>query len=251
MTKKKAPKHTVELFEDKKACSSCKTALLKTEFRKDSSKKDGLTNVCKACKSRQDKARYKANPEYFSKRSKAYYQENRDNILARASEYYKENREAKLTYNKQYREDNREELNAWKSEYLTEKYKTDEQYREKHKIKQRFYQNQLKYEAGREVSDRYRQTFELLGEKPSPKHQVDHIIPFCVLDLTDPLQRQIATHPANHRWLTAEENNERNHSDDYGAFIPYLESDPQHVLDTLDMFYMLRDLERRGICTLA
>lgn len=72
-----------------KRCSGCGEVKGVEAFRRDKSKKDGLTPRCKTCKRR-------------------HYEENREAILESVRRYREENREAYLESNRRYYEENRE-----------------------------------------------------------------------------------------------------------------------------------------------
>jgi hypothetical protein len=48
-----------------------------------------------------------------------------------------------------------------------------------------------------------------LGPRPTPTHDVDHIVPLCAFNLDDPEQVRLAFLPQNLRWLEHTENLEK------------------------------------------
>ena len=65
-----------------KRCSKCKEVKEKSEFYRNSIKKDGYMRECKACDSVRKKKRYVKNREVILKQIKGYKEENRDKINA-------------------------------------------------------------------------------------------------------------------------------------------------------------------------
>jgi len=91
-----------------KHCYNCKTLKDLSEFYRNKSKKDGLTDECKVCaKNRGNKFR-KNNLEKCKKWYKKYAEEHKDEALLRAKEWYKNNKERKQEYDKQYAKENRD-----------------------------------------------------------------------------------------------------------------------------------------------
>ena len=70
-----------------KTCTKCKQALPLTEFRKQSSTKDGLKYCCKECD---------------NKAAKSYYQKNKNKIIEKVTEWQKSNPDKVKTYKKSY-----------------------------------------------------------------------------------------------------------------------------------------------------
>lgn len=103
-----------------KACSKCKKELVSVCFSKDRHKSDGLSTVCKLCKSayrknyyannaqqaRKDSLEwYRQNKEYAKEKKREYYDSNLDKIkLARKNKYWKDPESAKQAVKKYNRE---------------------------------------------------------------------------------------------------------------------------------------------------
>jgi len=77
-----------------KHCSRCNQNLSVENFYKDSSRKDGLSNKCKACTYTKQRKYKKKNPDIIKAHKKKYYENNKD----KARQYYQENKE-RLTEN--------------------------------------------------------------------------------------------------------------------------------------------------------
>ena len=60
-----------------KKCNSCLQAKSVSEYHKDRSRADGLTDSCKSCQSARIRAHREANKEQIAARDKAYYEANR------------------------------------------------------------------------------------------------------------------------------------------------------------------------------
>ena len=66
-------------MEKRKKCTRCKRYYWVNEFRKDSSKKDGLQCACKKCMKKGD-TYYKRNKEKIAEKAKIYYEKNKNRI---------------------------------------------------------------------------------------------------------------------------------------------------------------------------
>lgn len=110
-----------------KICIRCHEEKDLSSFGKHKRRKDGLLEICRAC--RQKERTDRQNPEY----AKARYLRKREEIRARAKEHYKENKEMILARNAKYQKKwNLENLN-----YFVE-------WRSKNLAKQRFYSHKRK-----------------------------------------------------------------------------------------------------------
>lgn len=78
--------------EKSKKCTKCKTQKPASEFYKDSSRGDGLNNMCKLC------SKAKAKP-YQKKYSKNYYQKNKSKINEQRKTRYRTNNQHRLAEN--------------------------------------------------------------------------------------------------------------------------------------------------------
>ena len=72
-----------------KRCSRCEQNLSVEDFYKDSSRKDGLSNKCKACTYTKQRKYKKNNPDIIKAQKKRYYENNKDKFRQR----YQENKE--------------------------------------------------------------------------------------------------------------------------------------------------------------
>ena len=70
-----------------KICTKCKESLPLSEFRKQSSTKDGLKYYCKRCDNQS---------------AKKYYEKNKNKIISKVTEWQKENPEKVKDYKKTY-----------------------------------------------------------------------------------------------------------------------------------------------------
>jgi hypothetical protein len=95
-----------------KTCSKCKLELSIDSFRKDVTKKDGLTSSCKECKKKVDIN---------------YITNNIDKVLKKRKEYVKKNKENKKKYDLNYRINNKEKRNeSLKKYYIKNNIKINE-----------------------------------------------------------------------------------------------------------------------------
>jgi hypothetical protein len=157
-----------------KTCTKCGENKPKTEFPKDSSRKDGYQSRCKACKSLEQKEARKQDPERFKTHDRNKYENNREEILKREKErywadghertrhprtktpkivkepsnetpkerkarYYQENKEAKKEASRKYYAENREKALAtckvYRENNKEAKAERDRKYRENNREK--------------------------------------------------------------------------------------------------------------------
>lgn len=128
-----------------KKCSKCEIEKEYNSFGKRKASKDGLSYICKECKSKIDKEYSESNKEYKSEylrkyylsnrekivnRTKNYYSNNKSEINDKRKDYYLENKEVIIEKSKNYYHDNKSEvLVKQKIDY----YKNTEKYRKRTK----------------------------------------------------------------------------------------------------------------------
>ena len=88
-----------------KPCKWCGVVQPLSDFYRHKDMADGHLNKCKACFSKHDRDRYRANPERKKAYAKAYVEANRDVVLAKKREYNKRTAKRSAPYFKKYRED--------------------------------------------------------------------------------------------------------------------------------------------------
>lgn len=93
-----------------KTCTCCKEIKCKSEFNKNKTKKDGLADHCKVCRSNAKKQYRLENPTYFSHKAKVYRENNKEKVNTAAKKRYYTNHETTLKnknkYQKTYRVNN-------------------------------------------------------------------------------------------------------------------------------------------------
>lgn len=147
-----APEHKTNYILVKK-CSKCGVEKTLDCFSRDKSKKYGINNSCKECRSKDKKRYYEQNREDCIKRSKEWREKNPERHKNNYQSYNERNRDKQKEYSKwwqennrerarqkqrewrqrnkehvdrhqkEYREKNRERLNAWEREYRRERRK--------------------------------------------------------------------------------------------------------------------------------
>ena len=93
-----------------KRCYRCKETKLVSEFGNNRSKKDGLCDECKSCRSEYKRRYYKANKEKLNEKSSRYREANKEKIAAKSRKYYEANKEKILENDRKYREANKERI---------------------------------------------------------------------------------------------------------------------------------------------
>ena len=204
-----------------KACTKCKIEKDLNEFFKMKKGKYGVRSVCKECgikmhreyinerKQKDDGYRIQCNKSSHTYRRIRMHKDNDFRIKE-----IKRNRESaknKLANNQEaYRK-------HYDKKYAKRKiaYKTDETYRLRTNLRNRF--NDILKQRG--IPKRFsfsghygidfQSIFDRLGPRPRGYH-VDHIIPLSAFDITNPRHVYLAHLPCNLRWLPASENSKKN-----------------------------------------
>jgi len=182
----------------KKECKRCHSILSINDFHKLKNNIDGHSNICKKCRSKQEKIRYANNRDKIlnnvrvyrdkicleiKRRARIKYRDNskyRISMLTYQREYRKENKKKILEYAKKYREENRELVNKRVNDYRKTK-------KGRFKERQKDYKRRmLKKENGgqhtlgewQNLKKKFNYTCQMCGERePEIKLTEDHIIP--------------------------------------------------------------------------
>lgn len=202
-----------------KICSKCKIKKNHDEYYKRKIKKDNkiiglkLFPMCIKCERKNNKERYKANPEYFRELSKQnYYKDNRKNYL----EYRNRNKEKIKLRKQEYNRKNKNKIN----QHERERRKTDPQYKIKKNLRRRvnqFVKNKNKLDSTLKLLGCSLSDFILyLESKFQPEMSwenygfkgwhIDHIKPCASFDLTDPEEQRKCFHYTNLQPLWASDN---------------------------------------------
>lgn len=145
-----------------KTCSKCKTPKPKTEFYKDSNKKDGLRPSCKTCSAKTAKKSYWKHIDVRRERSKTYYSETKDRQLEYSRNWYKDNRERRIAKAKEWEKNNRKARKDIKERYKMSLLSSCPSW--------------LSEEQKEEILKIYRLA-GLLTEITDIRHEVDHVTP--------------------------------------------------------------------------
>jgi hypothetical protein len=196
-----------------KKCYKCKISKSIEGFSKNKRYKDGLNDLCKACK----KENNSNNKEYISKYQNKYRIINREKLNEQSKNHYKENKEYYIKYNKN------------RDNELVKKYnKTQSQSGYKKEWSKKHYKNNVNFKLSQLLRirlidalkgkiNKFESTLELLGSsigefkyylenqfKPEMtwgNHgeiwEIDHIIPCASFDLTDVKQQKQCFHYSN------------------------------------------------------
>jgi hypothetical protein len=90
--------------ENLKKCPKCKSILLKINFHKNKSTKDGLNAYCKVCTCKDNNLRWENNKEKILAKNKEYYNKNKEIHALKAKIYRENNVEMLSEIGKRYRE---------------------------------------------------------------------------------------------------------------------------------------------------
>jgi len=130
---------------------------------------------------------------------KEYYQKNKKRIKEKSKKYYQKNKKIMIKRNRIYRRKYlRNNPNARISARL--------RCRLHNALK--YYTKNGKHQSSKKYGLNYGKIIDNL--KPFPKdlskYHIDHIIPLCNFNLTNPEEIKIAFAPENHQWLLAKDN---------------------------------------------
>jgi 5-methylcytosine-specific restriction endonuclease McrA len=100
-----------------KTCTQCKIDKPLSEFHKHSRHKDGLANICKLCKSVNDKEYRLTHLEQISSRKKEWYNQNLEHCSAKRKEYYKNNKEHLILQTKEWQQAHPEYRAVYKKQW--------------------------------------------------------------------------------------------------------------------------------------
>lgn len=147
---------------EKKICSKCKIEKNICEYRKDSTKKDGLYSSCKEC------------TKFFGKKfSMDYYIKNRQDLLKKRKEFKEKNPNIIKKYYLTYKEKNPEKLKESSKKYKEKNYEKIIQYKKNHyrnnieshiKYRKENYKKRNEYEKNRKTID---PTYKLISNMRS------------------------------------------------------------------------------------
>ena len=133
-----------------KTCSKCGEVRGAGDFVRNRRYKDGLTSVCRACRSAYSRQRYLVHKEEILKQIKAwkaknrekvrvyqkdYRNKNKDRLRPLAEEYYKRHRTRIIEQNKKYYEEHKEACEARKKLWRLKNEEKVREYNKKYKLK--------------------------------------------------------------------------------------------------------------------
>jgi len=133
-----------------KTCSKCGEVRSIGDFVKDRRYKDGLTNVCRACRNAYNRERYLVRREEVLKQVRAwraknkekirvhqkdYWNKNKDLLKLLTKEYYKRHRTRIIERNKKYYENHKEACQARKKLWRIKNEERVREYNKKYKLK--------------------------------------------------------------------------------------------------------------------
>jgi hypothetical protein len=205
-----------------KQCSKCKETKNLEDFHRFRRNKDGRQAWCKKCRTKDQKARYAANPEPFREHARARYAANPERHKKYARAWYAANRERVIDAAKAWDKANRERANARTVSYKKARMAADPFFRMRANLRGRLrkavHRNQRAGSAVRDLgcSIKFlRQhlegqfTEEMSWENHGIHWQIDHIFPLNKADLTDRVEFLAVNNWRNLRPLIIEENNSK------------------------------------------
>lgn len=189
-----------------KKCNKCLIVKDVSFFSKESRAKNGFKPRCKECSNKALNEWRTKNPGYMDAKMKVYYQKNADQIKKRVAVYAEKNRDRIKLYNNEYRKNNREKLNKKTLEYITDKIKSDPDFRLLRLHRKLIHRLQIE-KNGRTselLGYSHEDLLKALGRYPNNNEHIDHKVPItCFEDLTD---YKIINNLENLQILSASEN---------------------------------------------
>ena len=188
-----------------KKCCRCKFFKELDQFGKKCNSKDGLNHLCMTC-NRQHVSLYKLqNP-------KKYQESQRKTTIKR--------KDKKSKYDETYRDKNKDKIANYKRDYMRTRCQTDILFRLKHNLRRRIHhviRDNYKSASTMQLIGCTTKQFKLHIESqfvdnmswdnygPTGWH-IDHIIPCCAFDLSNPEEQRKCFHYTNQQPLWAKDN---------------------------------------------
>lgn len=205
-----------------KRCSKCGVEKDPSNYHKDKRTTDGLNRQCKACWSAYRKAKYPQVKEYYADKCKRWREQNNQYNKDRNKQWMQDNKERRKAYKRKYRSENRDAINAYKRKQLARDMKNPI-YRLEQSLRRKLRKCVKKVVIGSYT----KASVELLGcdleffkqyleeqfttgmtwDSYGPKGwHMDHIIPVCSFDLSNPDEVARCFRYTNIQPLWAEDN---------------------------------------------
>lgn len=197
-----------------KECIRCSSLKEETEFNKDSKRKDGLNVYCKECTRLLVRASYWNDVTKSREQAKEKHLRTIDVRRVKSKEYYEKNKEKISIRVRNRRQDPevKSRILKYNNELEARRIKEDPKYRMTKRLRSNIKFAIKKYsENGKTMSCSsygidFNSIFDKLGPRPSPNHELDHIIPISKFNLDIPEHVRLAHLPCNLQWLESRAN---------------------------------------------
>lgn len=196
-----------------KKCSKCKQEKLLNEYNKDSSRKDGISTICKPCrKIVSNKWLEKNKEEHYAKRKGKYNEYYKERYASFSPQQRQEQRE----YLREWEQNNKDKVNGYKR-----KQRQKTQFRLKENIRTRMYQylkgkkdESMEYLLGCDIEfyKKYLEkqfTPQMTWDNYGTYWEIDHIKMLSTFNLENLVERKEAFTFTNTRPLPIKENRQR------------------------------------------
>lgn len=196
-----------------KKCSKCKQEKLLNGYNKDSSRKDGISTICKSCrKILSNKWLDQNKEEYYIKRKGKYNEYYKERYASFSSQQRQEQKE----YLKEWEQNNKDKVNEYKR-----KQRQKTQFKLKENIRTRMYQylkgkkdESMEYLLGCDIKfyKKYLEkqfTPQMNWSNYGVYWEIDHIKMLSTFNLEDLIERKKAFVFTNTRPLSIKENRQR------------------------------------------
>lgn len=164
-------------IENIRTCTKCKLAKQFCEFHKDSSRKYGISYICKECYSEKDRKTYCSNLEKNKKRGIAFYWSNPEKQKKLRRERYAKNPEQYIAYIKEYSLKNWDKIKKTRRvRYEKTKFEVMAYNALRRADKIKATPSWLNNEHKKQIRDMYKQAAKMTVST-GVVHHIDHIFP--------------------------------------------------------------------------
>lgn len=160
-----------------KKCSKCKIEKDFSSFGKRKASKDGLSYICKDCKSLLDKEYSKKNKESIKEYLKMYYEDNKEHLKEKSKKNYIDNIESIKDKNKKYYLDNSDSIkNRSNKFYLENKDKIKEKRKKDYKNNPDKFKDKSKefYNNNKDKYLDYSKKYRIINKENIRKYKKDY-----------------------------------------------------------------------------
>jgi hypothetical protein len=196
-----------------KTCFRCGTEKAESEYYKDRQKKDGLSPICRACKTAELAAKH----DQVRENTRAARSRRKDHYDAKNREYKRKQRAAGKVkpYMDRWLAENKDRVNEYRRAYFSRRRKEDPLFAVGCRVRALVYASlsvkgyTKKQETESLLGCSVSEFLVSLGGKPGEDYELDHICPCAQAQNEEELLK--LQHHSNFRWVKAEDNLKKRH----------------------------------------